>query len=124
MRVVENFHHLPSVEKLKYSAALPKAFTEKGFYMLATILKSKQATATTLAIIETFSRIRELGRGIKLLSSIQDEKQKKPILEKTGQLITQILDDDLVSSESETTLELNFAVLKLKHTIKKNRNKK
>ena len=92
---------------------MPKAFTEEGGYMLATILKSKQATATTLAIIETFSRISELGRGVKLLSSIQNEKQKKPILEKTGQLITQILNDNLVSSESETTLELNFAVLKL-----------
>ena len=29
----------------------PKAFTEKGLYMLATILKSKQATETTFLII-------------------------------------------------------------------------
>lgn len=28
----------------------PKAFTEKGLYMLATILKSKQATETTLEL--------------------------------------------------------------------------
>ena len=28
----------------------PKAFTERGLYMLATILKSKQAVQTTLAI--------------------------------------------------------------------------
>ena len=28
----------------------PKAFTEKGLYMLATVLKSKQATAATFAI--------------------------------------------------------------------------
>jgi hypothetical protein len=34
---------------------LPNAFTEKGLYMLATILKSPQATQTTLAIIETFA---------------------------------------------------------------------
>src|SRR5437870_2260030 len=33
---------------------LPTAFTEKGLYMLATILKSQKATETTLAIIETF----------------------------------------------------------------------
>ena len=43
--VVEIFHHL------KFSPSNPKAFTEKGLYMLATILKSKQATATTLAIV-------------------------------------------------------------------------
>ena len=34
---------------------IPKAFTEKGLYMLATIIKSPQAVATTLAIIETFA---------------------------------------------------------------------
>ena len=55
--VVENFHHL---EKLKFSPQLPKAFTEKWLYMLATILKSTKATQTTLAIIETFARIRQL----------------------------------------------------------------
>lgn len=33
---------------------LPTAFTEKGLYMLATILKSSLATQTTIAIIETF----------------------------------------------------------------------
>jgi hypothetical protein len=32
---------------------LPKAFTEKGLYMIATILKSKQATEATFTIIET-----------------------------------------------------------------------
>jgi prophage antirepressor-like protein len=30
---------------------LPKAFTEKGLYMLATILKSPKATQTTIAIV-------------------------------------------------------------------------
>jgi len=45
--VVENFHHL---EKLKFSPTLPNAFTEKGLYMLATILKSEKATDTTIAM--------------------------------------------------------------------------
>jgi len=40
----------------------PRAFTEKGLYMLATILKSPTATQTTLAIVETFVRIREFAR--------------------------------------------------------------
>ncbi len=31
---------------------LPKAFTEKGLYMLATILKSEKATQTTIEIID------------------------------------------------------------------------
>jgi len=33
--------------KVKFSPALPKAFTEQGLYMLATILKSPRATQTT-----------------------------------------------------------------------------
>ena len=42
--VVENFHHL---EKVKFSPHLPTAFTEKGLYMLATIIKSPMAVKTT-----------------------------------------------------------------------------
>ena len=36
-----------------------KVFTEKGIYMLATILKSERATAATFAIIETFAEVVE-----------------------------------------------------------------
>ena len=34
--------------------------------------------------------------------------------------MAEVLDDGLVLNQSETTIELNFAVLKLKHTIRKN----
>ena len=44
----------------KHSKYPPKAFSEKGLYMLATILKSARATQTTIAIVETFAKIREL----------------------------------------------------------------
>ena len=47
-----------------YPKYLPKAFTEKGLYMLATILKSPIATQTTLAIIDTFAQARELHRQV------------------------------------------------------------
>ena len=40
-------------------------------------------------------------------------------MKKSGQIIAEILDDDLVASESETTIEINFAILKFKHTSKK-----
>ncbi|MFA7062487.1 MAG: ORF6N domain-containing protein [Pedobacter sp.] len=43
-----------STAKLSKTRVSPKAFTEKGLYMIATILKSPQATQTTIAIIETF----------------------------------------------------------------------
>ena len=42
--LVENFHRF---NKLKHSTVNPKVFTEKGLYMLATIIKSKVATQTS-----------------------------------------------------------------------------
>jgi len=97
----------------------PKTFTEKGLYMLATILKSSQATQTTLAIIETFTKIRKLSRTVGELSNVKDKKKQKVLMQKSGNLIAEILDDDLQTSETETTIELNFAILKFKHTVKR-----
>ncbi|HED38531.1 MAG TPA: ORF6N domain-containing protein [Ignavibacteria bacterium] len=98
---------------------LPKAFTEKGLYMLATILKSKKATHTTLSIIETFAKVRELTQTINALSANPEEQEQKSLMKKSGEIISELLDNDLKTSESETTIEINFAVLKFKHTIKK-----
>ena len=98
---------------------LPRAFTEKGLYMLATILKSPTATQTTIAIIETFAKIKNLSRNMRVLSAADDDDQKQNLLQKSGKIIAEILDNDLVSNESETSIELNFAVLKFKHSIKK-----
>jgi ORF6N domain len=97
---------------------LPTAFPEKGLYMLATILKSPQAVQAALAIIETFSKIRELSRNIKTLSDITDKTQQKNLMQKSGEIITELLDDDLQTRDTETSIELNFAVLKFKHAIK------
>ncbi len=98
---------------------LPSAFTEKGLYMLATILKSQQATQATISIVETCSKIRELSRKIKELSVVQDKAEQKSLMQKSGELIAEIFDEDLETSDTETSIELNFAVLKFKHTVKK-----
>ena len=45
--LVENFDRF---NKLKHSTVVPTAFTERGLYMLATILKSPVATQATIAI--------------------------------------------------------------------------
>lgn len=72
--LVKNFHRFNS---LKHSSVPIKAFTEKGLYMLATILKSMQATQTTLAIIETFAKIRELTRTVGELAKKDDKRRKR-----------------------------------------------
>jgi hypothetical protein len=43
--------------------------------------------------------------------------------QKSGGIIAEILDNDLDLNETETSIELNFAVLKFKHTVKKKKDK-
>ncbi len=114
--VVENFHHL---DKVKYSPVTPKAFTEKGLYMLATILKSERATRTTIAIIEAFAKLRELSRTIGEMSANPDEFEQKSLMQKSGEIMADLFGEDMQTTDTETEIELNFAVLKLKHTIKR-----
>ena len=40
----------------------------------------------------------------------------------SGEILADLLDDSLSATASETTFELNFAVLKLKHTVKRKKN--
>jgi len=114
--VVENFDHL---SKLKFSPYNPKAFTEKGLYMLATILKSKKAVEATFAIIETFAKIRELSIIIKELPTTTTKEKQQSLMQKSGEIIAELLDDGLENEESETTIEMNLAFFKFKHTRKK-----
>jgi len=58
------------------------------------------------------------------LAILTDEKQKTPVLQRSGEIIAEILEDDLKLSETETSIEINFAVLKFKHTIKRDKKKK
>ncbi len=108
-----------STTKLSKTRVIPKAFTEKGLYMLATILRSTKAVETTLGIIETFSKIRELSKNVKDIASVKDDKKKNQLLQKSGEIIAEVIYDDLEIADSETSIELNFAVLKFKHTVKR-----
>jgi ORF6N domain. len=96
----------------------PSAFTEKGLYMLATILRSPKATETTLTIIETFTKIRELSRTIEELIVTSNESKQKSLMQKGGEMISDIMGEGMKTTDRETSIEINFAVLKVKHTIK------
>ena len=101
---------------------LPKAFTERGLYMLATILKSPVATQTTLAIVNTFAQVREVRRQILALHQMEeklDKKSQMKFLSGFGNLLTDILMPEMEISDSETSMELNFIIGKLKHTVKR-----
>lgn len=103
----------------RYSKYAYKAFTEKGLYMLATILKSRRATAATFAIIETFAKVRGIKRELVELHKEPDLRKKTDKLNHFGQVLTDIVMPDLDVAETESTLELNFLIGKIKHTVRR-----
>ena len=101
------------------SRTLPKAFTEKGLYMIATILRSKKSIEVTFAIIETFVKVREMKRE---LVDLHNETDKNILSEKMNHfsdVLSDIVMPDLETSETESILELNFIIGKIKHTVKR-----
>lgn len=115
-QLVENFDHFKT---LKNSPVEPRAFTEKGLYMLATILKSERATAVTIAIIETFAKVRELKRELVELHKVTDKAVQEKKMNHFGEVLTDIVMPDLETSETESSLEINFLIGKIKHTVKR-----
>lgn len=114
--VVTNCDHL---QKLKYSPKLPKAFTERGLYMLATILKSPQAVATTIAIIDAFAQLKELTNAIYQLSTTNTEAEQIMVLERGIDVIANLLDNELVVSQHETEIKIKLPFFELTRKITK-----
>ena len=102
--------------KGRYSKYNFKAFTERGLYMLATVLKQPRATQNTLAIIDTFVEVREMARTMEALQNVTDgSTEQQSLLQKTGQLLATVVGNNLSTASTETEIELNFAVVKIKH---------
>ncbi|MDR0791851.1 MAG: ORF6N domain-containing protein [Chitinophagaceae bacterium] len=119
--VIENFDN----PKIKFSPALPKAFTEKGLYMLATILKSQKATDTTIAIVEAFDKMRELSNTVaELIKSPEDTQKQAVVMQKSSEILSDMVTKEVQTTGTETSFEINlFSAVKIKHTIKKERKK-
>lgn len=101
-----------------YSKYNFKAFTEKGLYMLATILKSKQAVKTTIAIIETFTMMRNLAQNIEELQDVSlDDNKRKNILLQSGKIMAEAIGANLTTKSVETEIEINLAAIRIKHKI-------
>ena len=101
------------------SRVLPKAFTEKGLYMLATVLKSRRAVDATFAIIETFAKVRGLKRELVELHNEKDRKKQSEKMNHFGETLADIVMPDLDTVETESSLELNFIIGKIKHTVRR-----
>lgn len=96
-----------------------KVFTERGLYMLATVLKGERARNITFAIIETFARVRELKRELLELHKEKNKEKQASKMQHFGEVLSDIVMPDLQTQETESSLEINFFIGKLKHTVKR-----
>ncbi len=97
----------------------PYALTERGLYMLATILKGDVATRATLAIVNTYAQVRSMVRD---MEAIQTEKAGSPeqanLLTRAGHKLAGLIGDNLSTQSRKTTIELNLALLKITHEVR------
>ena len=117
-----------STTKFAKRRSVPKVFTEKGLYMLATILKGDTATQATFQIIETFAKVKELSRNINAIMKTTDEQAQKELAEKSNKILEEVIDieeevliddDDGEIIETTTKFEFNLGFAKVSRSIKK-----
>jgi len=85
---------------------LPYAFTEEGIYMLATILNSKVAIQTNIAIIRTFKKLREFSKHYNALAKQIMEVERKS--DKQYKELRKALDELIASSEVANEKVMGF----------------
>ena len=91
---------IPSKQHL--GGALPYAFTEQGIYMLATVLKSDVAIDVNIAIMRTFTKLREFSKHYNALAKqlIEiDRKHDKQYKELKKSLDALVLESALVDEK-------------------------
>ncbi len=114
--------------KQQFGGTNPWVFTEKGLYMVATILKSKNALQATFTIIETFEKIKELSRNINNIMKTTDENTQQELAQKSNRLLEEIIDvdEDILEDdedgeviETTTKFEFNLGFAKVSRSVKK-----
>ncbi|MDD2697237.1 MAG: ORF6N domain-containing protein [Arcobacteraceae bacterium] len=100
-----------NLQSLKFNPSKVKVFTEQGVYMLATVLKSSIATEVNIAIMRTFTRLKNLSVPyfdiIKRLEALEtDNKETKELLQKVVQVVSSM--QSLQNEAKEKTNPIGF----------------
>ena len=74
------------------------------------------------AFIETFTKVRNLKRELVELHKETDKNIQRTKMQHFGDVLTDIVMPDLETSETESSVEINFIIGKIKHTVKRVRN--
>lgn len=100
-----------STTKLSKTRTKPKAFTEQGVYMLATILKSKTATKVTVAIMRAFVKLRHFALTYEdIVKKLNDLDVKVENHDKVLKDILNALSELLIEAKENETKQIGFKV--------------
>ena len=81
--------------------------------------KGAKARDITFAIIETFAKVRELKRELLALHTETDKEKQTSMIKHFGEVLSDVVMPDLQTQETENSLEINFLIGKIKHTVKR-----
>jgi len=95
---------IPSKQHL--GGALPYAFTEQGVYMLATVLNSDVAIDVNIAIMRTFTKLREFSKHYNALAKQLIEIDRKH--DKQYRKLKEALDALIAESEVADIKRIGF----------------
>lgn len=87
-------------------------------------MKGETVINMTFVIIETFAKVREMKRELLDLHQEKDKEKQASKMRHFGEILTDIVMPDLQTSETESSLEINFLIGKIKHTMKRVRKEK
>ena len=88
----------------------PVAFTERGLYMLATVLNSSRAIRITRKIIDTYAKLRSMVSDIEELQAKKDgSPEQAHFLARVGRKLTDLIDENFSPDTVKTKIEVNLA---------------
>ncbi|HEY9189233.1 MAG TPA: ORF6N domain-containing protein [Sulfurovum sp.] len=85
---------------------MPYAFTEECIYMLATVLRSSVAAQTSIAIIRTFTKLREFSKHYNALAKKIMEVERKS--DQQYKALTKALDELIEESKAAESKTIGF----------------
>ena len=73
----------------------------------------------TFSIVETFAKVRKLKQELLNLHQENNKQEQNEKMNRFGKLLSDVVMPDLEVAETELSLEINFFIGKIKHTVKR-----
>ena len=80
---------------------------------------SRDESKSLRSKFSTFTRFRDFTRTVSQIAVEGDEQHRKSLVARSGECLAEMLDNELAVSDVETVVELNLAMLKFRHVVKR-----